>query len=198
MQRLKPEVVFCVPVQLLEIDFHNIEIGLSYLGIELPVSVSCLERYEDERLLKYKQSWEERWNVLENFCNEPCSSHLVNYDETVVDITCPKQLHRWLLRQDETRRRPIAGMGFYATYSRLTEVFLNFLMNGLPIVFWPSRSLEIAEIERLRESLNEAPSRVLAAVRSYRVGGEADDAGPVSILFDNPYLCPPDCEIDYY
>jgi hypothetical protein len=202
IQKLKPEVIFCVPMQLLEVDFQNVELGeLSVLGLELPVSVSCLERYENETLSKYRQSWLDRWQVLEDFHDEYCSSHLETHDVGTVDITCPRRLRKWLLQKDEARKstRRVAGMGFYLPYNELSKVFRNLLINGLPIVFWPKHSLSEPGINDLRNSLKVIPSNTLVAVKKYRIDSQDnDDAGPISILLDNPYLPPPDCEIDYY
>lgn len=201
LQKLLPEVVFCVPMQLFETDFQNIELGeLSVLGLELPVSVSCLERYESETLSKYKQSWIDRWQVLEDYYDEHCSCHIETHDGDAVDITCPRKLHKWLLQKDGTRKpgRRVAGMGFYLPYSGLSKVFRNLIINGLPVIFWPKHTLNEKGVSGLRNSLKVIPSNTLVAIKNYRISSEDDDAGPVSILLDNPYLPPPDYEIDYY
>ncbi|MEN8447457.1 MAG: hypothetical protein ABG776_20855, partial [Cyanobacteria bacterium J06555_13] len=165
-----------------------------------PVSVSCLERYESETLSKYKQSWINRWQVLEDFRDELCSSHVAIHDDSEVDITCPRKLHTWLLKQDAAKAstRQVAGMAFYAPYKGLDRVFRNLVINGLPIVFWPKHVINKAGIESLQKSLKVTPSSTLASMNNYRVTHSQDAAGPISILVDNPYLPPPDCEIDYY
>ena len=201
LQELLPEVVFCVPMHLLEIDFQNIELGeLSVLGLELPVSVSCLERYESEALNTYRKNWLDRWQVLEDYRNEHCSFHFETHDKNKVDVTCPRKLHKWLLQRDGTRTsgRRVAGMGFYLPYSGLSKVFRNLIINGLPVVFWPKHDLNENGVSGLKNSLKVIPSNTLLAIKQYRISSEDDDAGPVSILLDNPYLPPPDCEIDYY
>lgn len=204
LKRNKPEVIFCVPLRLLEVDFHNIELGsLSTLGLEVPVSVSCLERYQDDNLSDSKDDWLNRWQVLERFCDELSVSHFEFYDKNVVDITCPRKLHRWLQRQDLLRQnngndlaRMVAGFGFDAPYEKLIEIFESFLVNGLPIVFWPSQPLNNGN--SLQETLKVAPENILSAIKRYRISSETEDAGSLAILFDNPFFPPPDCEIDYY
>ena len=200
LQRLVPGMIFCVPMQLLEIDFQNIELGeFSILGLELPVSVSCLDRYENAALNKYRDSWILRWRVLEDFREESCYSHLEEYREEEVDISCPRALHRWLLRKDGSRNvgRKVTGIGFYTPYKQLAKVFRNFLVNGLPIIFWPKHSLNAADIDRLRTLLKVFPSQPLSTFMDFRIASNHDDAGPVSVLLDNPYLPPPDSEVDY-
>ena len=201
---LKPEVIFCVPQQLLEVDFQNIEFGdlLSFeielppyiLGCELPVYVSCLDRYE-KLPNSSKAFWLDRWGSLENCC-EPSLDRLAIHDNRV-DITCLRQLRDWLLRKDTAKEKPVAGIGFYKPHSKLTTALRNFLIFGLPIAFWPDRSLDEREITSLKESLKVSPMEMLATIHRYRIHHREDNAGPVSILFDNPYLPPPDCEIDY-
>ena len=202
-----PEVVFFVPIQLLGIDFQNIELTDDdlLLGWMLPVSVSCLERYEEERFMnedaKLRKRWIERWQVLERFHDESLLSHLEIHDEKVVDITNPRKLRHWLLLRDQARKaeRRVSGIGFYAPHEEFMRCFLNFLKHGLPIIFWPSCLLQDCEAASLKKSLEGAvPLAMLSAIQGYRSSCGADSAGAVSVLLDNPYLCPPDCDIDYY
>ena len=200
IRKLKPAIAFFVPTHLLDVDFHNIEFGQrdDILGIELPVSVSCLDRYldADEEL---KDDWIERWQVLETFGAESTLSHLEPHEDKL-DVTCHKKLRRWLVRKDNAKEpdeRKVAGLWFGSPCHDLTQIFNNFVMNGLPLVFWPSRCLEEVEVNHLQVCLNAVPAEMLNAIKRYRIDGESDNAGPVAAFVDNPYLCPPDCNFDY-
>ncbi|MEL7314795.1 MAG: hypothetical protein AAFN08_07565, partial [Cyanobacteria bacterium J06559_3] len=199
IRKLKPAIAFFVPTHLLDVDFHNIEFGQrdDILGIELSVSVSCLDRYigEDEAL---KDDWIERWQVLETFGAESTLSHLALHEDEL-DVTCHRKLRRWLVRKDNAKEaeRQVAGLWFRSPCHDLTKIFYNFVMNGLPLVLWSSRCLEDVEVSQLQVCLDAVPAEMLNAIKRYRIDGESDDAGPVAVLLDNPYLCPPDCNFDY-
>ncbi len=200
LRKIKPDIIFCVPTQLLDIDFHNMKLGgISFMGIKLSVFVSCLERYEGGKLDDYRNEWIERWQVLEARQEEICLDCFEKHTEEV-DITCPFKLNSWLERQAHirTESRPIVGLGFYSPYKGLMSVFKNLLMNGLPIVFWPKQPLEELGMANLESSLEVIPSDLSSAFKRYRAMSEDEDAGTVSLLLDNPYFPPPDCEIDYY
>ena len=200
LPEIDPDIVFCVPIQLLEIDFHNIELGDdSLLGWDLSVSVSCLERYESGFLNKYKyrQRWLSRWKVLENFDKDFCSTHLETCDHSV-DIACAKTLRQWLMGKDkDAKRELVAGISFHARHKHLTEAFQPLLGNGLPILLWPKEELSPDRVDDLKKSLDVIPLDVLSAIKKHRIGAGSNTAGHVSVLIDNPYLPPPDCEIDY-
>ncbi|MEM7771666.1 MAG: trypsin-like peptidase domain-containing protein, partial [Cyanobacteria bacterium P01_A01_bin.37] len=204
LKKLQPQIVFYVPVQLMEVDFHNIEYSArgDILGRKVPVFVSCVERYDDvnDVLGDYRDDWLDRWQVFKDYCDEPLSSHLQIYElqeDDPVDVTCPKKLLHWLERKDDQAQRYVAGLGFHSPYRDMIEVFKNFLLNGLPIVFWPHRMMDLPELTALQGCMNEMSSRLLPAIKKYRISGTTDDAGAVSMLLDNPYLPPPDCEFDY-
>ncbi|MDJ0902656.1 MAG: trypsin-like peptidase domain-containing protein [Xenococcus sp. MO_188.B8] len=199
LQRLNLEVIFCVPIELLDVDYHNIELdNFSYIGWEWSVSVSCLDRLEDNKLNRFLCYWFERWQVLEDFLRDASHSHLEEYDSAAVDITCPRDIRRWLLQKDQEHRGRVAGIGFYHPYNELKEIFCNFIINGMPIVFWPQYPLENVSIQNLRGALASEPRNLLEAIRQYRINNHETNGKFVSIMFDNPYLTPPDCEIDYY
>jgi hypothetical protein len=204
LRKLQPQVVFYVPVELMKVDFHNIKWGKrgDILGRKVPVFVSCIERYDDVdgELGDYREDWVERWQVLKDYWNEPLSSHLhicESKGPDPVDVTCPEKLLRWLERRDQRARRALAGLGFHSPYRDLISVFENFMLNGLPIVFWPSREMDQTELTELQGCMNEVSSQLLPAIKQYRINGTPHDAGAISMLLDNPYLPPPDCEFDY-
>lgn len=206
-KRIKPQVVFFVPIQLLDVDFHNIKWGArgDTLGREVPVSVSCLGRFDEseaisELISEYRDDWVDRWQGLEDFGDRPISQHL-EYDEGDwdVDMTCPDSFYCWLQERDDDHEWQVSGLGLYSPCNDLAKAFMSFLLSGLPIVFWPSRVLGTGEVDSLKNRMNVVPEKILEEFKSCRLtlGKPTKNAGPVSILLDNPYLCPPDCEFDY-
>ncbi|MDJ0704778.1 MAG: trypsin-like peptidase domain-containing protein [Leptolyngbyaceae cyanobacterium MO_188.B28] len=202
LRKLKPEVVFCVPSRFLEIDFQNIKVSaVKRLGVELAVSVSCLERYEGGKLEEEQQEdWIKRWQVLEDYPQEFCLSHLEPIDPNAFNPTCLEELYYWLQERDIDREgRCLAGIGFYQPYREVTMVIENSLKFGLPIVFWPGDTLDVSTISKLKESLKTVPQKLLASIQKYRIRNrKGTEIGSLSILLDNPYLCPPDCKVDYH
>jgi len=204
LRKLQPQVVFYVPVELITVDFHNIKWGKrgDVLGRKMPVFVSCAERYDDVdgELGDYREDWVERWQILKDYCDETLSSHFHvcgSQELDPVDVTCPEKLLHWLERRDKRAQRCLAGLGFHLPYRDLIKVFENFLLNGLPIIFWPNRTMEQSELTALQGCMNEKSSQLLPAIQGYRIDGTVNDAGAISMLLDNPYLPPPDCEFDY-
>ncbi|MEB3232133.1 MAG: hypothetical protein VKJ64_14080, partial [Leptolyngbyaceae bacterium] len=210
LRRLNPHVTFFVPDQLLAIDFHNIQWGVrgDILGRKVPVSVSCLGRFDEsegvnEVINEYREYWIERWQMLEDYGDRPLSEHIEHLecdeDNPDVDITCPQSFQCWLEEKDDEREWQVSGLGLYSPHGDLAKAFISFLLGGVPFIFWPSRVLDPGEVSELEQRMGVVPAEFLREFKScrLRLGSRTKDAGPMSILLDNPYLCPPDCEFDY-
>ncbi|NET10458.1 MAG: trypsin-like peptidase domain-containing protein [Symploca sp. SIO2B6] len=213
LEELQPEVKFYVSRELLGIDFQNIKLNDndSLLGWILPVSVSCLERYEEtnktrramNNMKKLRQRWIKRWSVLGNFAAEPVLSHLFCLDGTNqgnIDMTCSRTFAGLLSQQDRQREslsalKQTAGVGFWLYHEEFSTILGNLLKHGLPIVFWPSRCLERDEAEGFQNCLNVASSEMLLSVMQYRNRCVPTDAGCFSLWIDHPYFYPPDCDV---
>ncbi|AFY55457.1 hypothetical protein Riv7116_2976 [Rivularia sp. PCC 7116] len=169
-------------------DEHDIP---SPIGNEYKVIVRSYKR-----LKKYlnKNDWEQKWQT---FVNCACSECFVSDDDCDSDEELDKQLYYILLRENITALKLIK--------SPSPEVFPKILaainQSAIPVALWIREELQHLNIreeidELLKCSIMKLPERVKEKRWQASVAVDKTHIGNhISLLWENPYLIPP--QIDY-
>jgi len=199
LRQAKPHILFYVSKSLLSLDFHNLDFDLiDTLGLQFPIAVSCLDRYEQPESPLHR-FWRDRWNALRQ-SEQPLNRHLQDYDTVDpggknLDFGNPKVLNKQL-KQIDNQGKTVVGLNFngWGTEQNFLNICDTLFATGLGVFLLPQQPLTATETENLNQALDSSPDRFLTALKeTYRINADSE-AGTLTVLMDNPYLPLPDIE----
>ncbi|MBD2510127.1 CHAT domain-containing protein [Nostoc muscorum FACHB-395] len=176
-----------LPLDMLNYPVHLCKLEHALIGQDYRIVVRYSERAQKNLSKLYKNNWEKKWKTLQNFSCFSVSSAFLLADENYADNL-----------KSELERQDIIGLKFVKQHKNIKDIFTQILRTGIPVALWlQEHSLDLQECQsEIEQILNccicHLPESVKQKRNQAKPNIDTHIGNHLSLLWDNPYLLPPD------